>query len=382
MQTMTMRERMLAVLDGRAHDRVPFVTYAGMEGLPFDEIREVLGPNRMGLLRYTMVHRVTYPNCHFESEDHTDRGIQRHPDTIHEAIRVRFPDPPPARESQCKRWQKNTIHTPAGSIYEERAFEPVYGSSSVTKHFIQEPEDYEVLWSLLEDAVIEPDYDRFLRDKAEVGDEGLAMAWIERTPYQQLWVEWVGLANLGYHLADCPGRVFHTMELIRERARKMFEIAARSPAPFIEMPDNITAPAIGPKRFREYCVPLYNELAGMLEERGALVFVHMDGELEGLWEAIAESRVDGLDSFTPAPDTNTSIEEAVSLCPDLRFWVNFPASVHLRSPEEVRAMAETILRAAGHTRHLQIQITENIHTGIWRTSFPIIADAIDDFGPP
>jgi hypothetical protein len=375
---MTMRERMHAVLAGREHDRVPFCTYSGMEGLPFDEITAVLGPNRWGRLHFTMVHRVSYPHCRFETEDQSGSGSHL-VDVAHEAIGLRFPSPPPA---EGERWQRNTIHTPAGSIYEERVFEPEYESSTARKHFLRTPADYEVFWAFLGDAVIEPHYDRYLQEDALAGDDGMAMAWIERTPYQQLWVEWVGLGNLGIHMADFPDYVHRTMDLLRARLRTTFEIAARSPAPFVEMPDNITAPAIGPRRFREYCVPLYNELAAMLADRGALVFVHMDGELQGLWDEIAASSVGGLDSFTPAPDTATPIEQAVACCPDLRLWVNFPASRHLSSPEDVRATADAILEAAGHTGRLQLQITENIAAGTWPTSLPIIADAIEEFGRP
>ena len=54
----------------------------------------------------------------------------------------------------------------------------------------------------------------------------------------------------------------------------------------IDVPDNITAPVIGPKNFRKYCAPLYNELAEMLADVGTLVYVHMDGDLKPLWKLI------------------------------------------------------------------------------------------------
>ncbi len=378
MRHMTMRQRMLAVLGGEEHDRVPFCTYGGMEGLPFEEVKALLGAGRWGQLRYSPIYTARYPNCRFTSEDYTGACVVRQ-DTIHQATGLKFPPPPLGAGD---RWQKNTVHTPAGSIYELRKYEPAYNSSSVRKHFVETPADYAVLRSLLEDAILEPDYDRYRREDALAGDDGIGMAWIERTPYQQLWIEWVGLDMLPLHLADCPEEVAHTVDLLRRRQRKLFEIAARSPAPFVEMPDNITMPAIGHKRFREYCVPLYDELAGMLAERGALVFVHMDGELRGLWEAIAASGVGGLDSFTPAPDTKTSMAEAFVCCPNMRWWVNFPASLHLSSPAAIRAVAGEILHAAGRSGRLQLQITENIAEGTWRTSLPIIADAIEDFGVP
>ena len=113
--------------------------------------------------------------------------------------------------------------------------------------------DYERLWSYLEDAVILDNYDQYYRDCAELGDDGIPKTEIERTPWQQLWIEWVGLEPLSYHLADWPEHVEHTLDLLERRARQTFEIAARSPAPFIVMVDNITASAIGPARFRKYC---------------------------------------------------------------------------------------------------------------------------------
>ena len=41
MPEMTMRKRMLALVQGRAHDRVPFVMYDGI--LPVDEVVAHLG---------------------------------------------------------------------------------------------------------------------------------------------------------------------------------------------------------------------------------------------------------------------------------------------------------------------------------------------------
>ncbi len=267
MKPLTMRERILAVVHDRPLDRVPFVLYDGM--LPTEEVWEAVGRESVGFLRWSAVHRVEHPHCGFETDEYY----------IGDA-----------------KWQRNTLYTPSGSLFEERAFEPVYGSSSIRKHYIEQPEDYPIFWSFLEDCVILEDYDRFLRDQAELGDDGTPLVAVERTPYQHLWILWAGLDHLSNHLVDIPDRVAHTVELLNARERKIMELAARSPATFIDFPDNITAPAVGPKRFQEYCTPLYDELADMLADRGGVVFVHMDGDLKPLWQLIArvESRRDRL----------------------------------------------------------------------------------------
>lgn len=349
MPSATMRERMLAVIQGRPHDRVPFVQYSGIAA-PNEEVWAHLGRGRVGILQWCSVHRVDTPNCRFEHEDYERDGA---------------------------RFRRTTLRTPVGSLFEERQFEPAYGSSSIRRHFVQEPRDYDVLIAYLRDGVVLDDYEGYAKVDAALGDDGLPLPAVERTPYQQLWVQWAGLSNLSIHLAECPSKVEDVIELLCQRARRIFEVAARSPAPFIDFPDNITAPAIGPERFRRYCVPLYNELAAMLAERGAIAFVHMDGYLKPLWGEIGQCGIRGIDSLSPPPDNDTSVAAARRMWPEMRLWVNFPSSCHLRGYKGAREVAEQILEEDGGSGLLQIQVSENVPRDAWRESYRAIADAID-----
>lgn len=353
MKPMTIRERMLAVVQGKEHDLIPFAMYEVI--FPPKLAIEYLGRGRIGIVRYRAIFRVEHPNCFFTKE------IYKEGDT---------------------KYKRTFLHTPKGKLEEIRVFEPAYDSSTACKHFIKTRQDYEVFWSYLEDCEILDNYDQYYRDVAELGEDGLVQAEPERTPWQQLWIEWVGLESLSYHLIDFPEHVEHTIDLLTQRERKIFEIAYRSPAPYINIPDNLTAPAIGKARFLNYCVPLYDELAGMMAERGAPVFVHMDGMLKPLWKEIADSRVAGVDSFTPLPDCDMTVAEAVELWPEKLLWVNFPSSIHLASPEKIRSTVEEILAVAGHTGRLQIQASENVPLDRWQISFPIIVEAIERFGKP
>jgi hypothetical protein len=195
----TNKDRILAVVRGKPVDRVPFVMYEGI--LPVADVIEHLGPGTIGIMKWSNVHRTEYPNCRTEIKEYLSDG---------------------------RRQQKKTIHTPAGSMFEERAFEPAYGSSSIIKHFVEEEKDYEVLWSYLQDAVISPDYERFHADQSALGENGVPLVAVERTPYQQLWVQWTGLDNLGYHFADFPDKVEHTVSMLTDRAHRIFDIVRDS----------------------------------------------------------------------------------------------------------------------------------------------------------
>jgi hypothetical protein len=351
---MTMRDRILAVIHGREHDRVPFCQYEGV--FPTEELWEVVGRGNIGLIRWSSVHATETPNCRFEWEEY---------------------------EVGDRRAARSTVHTPAGSLAEERIFEPAYGSSSVRKHYVVEPEDYQVLLAYLRDTVVRENLDQVVRDREALGDDGIPMPALTRTPYQQLWVQWVGLEDLSLHMADglelVEGCVAEMTRICLETYEAARSAAQRVGLDMIEIPDNVTAPAIGPARFRRYCVSLYDRLADMLDGLDVPVYVHMDGDLKPLWDEIGASKVGGLDSFSPTPDNDTSPADAVRLWPDMRLWLNFPSSVHIRDDAGVYAVATDILQQAGHTGRLQIQISENVPTGAWRTSYPAIARAIRDF---
>ena len=356
--SMTMHERMLAVMQGRSHDRVPFIQYDDAVA-PNEEIWELIGRENMGLWRWSRVHRIEHPHCKFEVKRIQRRGLKG---------KIR------------------TLHTPAGDLTEEVHYEPTYGTGSIRKHFIKEPQDYHIFMAFLRDCVVRDDIRHYVRDLREMGDDGWPLPAVMRTPYQQLWIQWVLIDDLAAHLVDCPELVEETAALMAGIERQIFAVvrraAQRVPVPMIDVPDNITAPVIGPKNFRKYCLPLYNELAEMLADVGTLVYVHMDGDLKPLWKLIGESGVRGIDSLSPPPDNDTSVGQAHALWPEMRLCPNFPSSVHLAEPEQIYAVARQILDEGGHSGRLQIQISENVPPGVWRKSFPQIVAAIRDFGAP
>lgn len=352
---MTMRERMLAAIEGHEHDRVPFVQYDGIAA-PNEEVWELIGRENMGVLRWSSVHALQAPHCRFATEEIDYQG---------------------------RRGFRTTLHTPRGELSTERLYEPVFGTSAARVHYVKEPADYHVLLSYLRDVQVHDDVAPYVRDAEALGDDGLPMVSTGRTPWQQLWVQWVSLEDLCLHAVDEPKLL---AEVTDELTRIMVDIfdsvrraCAELPIRFVDIGDNITAPTIGPANFRKYCVPLYQRLAERLSERDVKVFVHMDGDLKPLWEAIGESGVRGLDSFSPPPDNDTSAAEALAMWPQMRLFMNFPSSIHLAPPEVIYATAMEILQQAGRSGRLQIQISENVPPGVWRTSYPQIVQAIQDF---
>ena len=358
MQQLTMRQRMLNVFRGGELDRVPFVQYDGISA-PNSDIWQVIGRENMGILRWCGVHRFEHPNCRFDSQEYTQDGL---------------------------RAGRTILTTPKGTLTEEKLFEPALGSAATRKHFVTRPADYEILLSFLRDITVVQDLTGVRQAIAELGEDGLPLVAVARTPYQQLWIQWVCIEDLALHLVDHPELLEECTRLLGDIERRICDVAVATldkiDLPFIDFPDNITAPVIGERYFRRYCLPHYRYLADRLRGRNTGVIVHMDGDLQPLAKAIAETPLCGLDSFSPQPDNDTTVAEAVRLWPNLRLMVNFPSSVHLGTPDTIYRQALRILEEGGHTRRLWIQVSENTPPQCWRKSYPEIVRAIRDFGKP
>ncbi len=354
MKPTCMRERIIAVIRGQELDRVPFVQYDGM--FPNQEVWDVVGRDNLGLLRWMYVYQLSHPNCASHSEEVEIGG---------------------------KRGVRNTLVTPKGTLTEERLYEPTYGTTAAHTHYVKDRADYEALLAYLRDTVVTETRDNFLRSREELGDDGLPMVATPRTAYQQLWVQWVSLQDLSLHLVDYPDLLAEVVAELNRIELETFEVTYRvakdEPMYFVDIPDNITAPTIGERYFRQYCLPLYQRFAEMMAEVEVKVFAHMDGDLKPLWAAIGESGLQGIDSFSPPPDNDTSPAEALAQWHYMRLFMNFPSSIHIARPEVIYATTMDLLQQAGASGRLQIQISENVPPGVWRTSYPEIVRAIHDF---
>jgi hypothetical protein len=354
--TMTNRERMTRFIKGLPTDRTPFVQYDNI-GAPNEEIWNALGRENMGISIWTEAYRLVNEHCSMKIDQITRNR---------KVVNI------------------TTLQTPVGTLYQERV--PVPGIPKVTninKHFVTSLEDYKIILAYLSDIRVVENREKLKSSWNYVGDDGLPHTWIGRTPFQELWVNWVSMIDLSFHLMDDPILLDEVMALFGDitlqAAAVSAQVADAIEIPYIVIGDNITAPLIGPKRFAKYCLPYYQKVAKLFAEKEIPLVVHMDGDLKPLWSLIGESGVGGLDSFSPPPDNDTSVAEANSMWPDMRLMLNFPSSVHLGSEEEIYQKTVELLNEAGDSGQLQIQISENPPPGCWRKSYPQIIRAIEEF---
>lgn len=177
-------------------------------------------------------------------------------------------------------------------------------------HLIKHKADYRTVEYILERAEVVPRFDEVLEEQTRLGGYGLAVPGLDRIPFQQILLEYLGETALFYALYDSPRHVGRLMtlldQLITEAVRQMADL----PVPYVEFMDNLDGIMTNPRLFEQYCLPYYQRYVEMLHGQGKKVGSHTDGNLKPLLNLLAESGLDVCESFSPFPLTECTFEEA------------------------------------------------------------------------
>jgi hypothetical protein len=347
---MNHRERIYTALAGELPDQVPWSIYRGL--LPRHKEAERLQKLGLAIVVNAGTVSLERPNVKITTQ------------ALNEVDRL---------------WMR-TYQTPVGYLQQIYRIETGYGSSWTIEYPVKEPKDYAVLEFIINDAVYCPNYDSFQETDRSVGDAGFVMTSVERTPIQKLWIEYTGIKRLSIDLHENRDIVENMLNTILAKQRQMWEVVANLPAEYVWCPDNITGAVVGPPLFERYIVPYYQELATFMHTRGKRLVAHMDGMMHSLVDYVAKLDLDVIEAFTPPPDGNLSLAEARRAWKDKVIWINFPSSMHVAEPNQIREMTCKLLEQVAPGDRILFGVTENVPDRSWRQSLRAITEAMNEYG--
>jgi len=348
---MTPRERLVAALRGEPVDHVPLCAYPGL--LPRGETERRLRNEGLGLFHRIGVVATERPNVSTSTTHYREQG---------------------------RWWVRNTVHTPVGEVSEVLRTGGGYGTSLRCEFFLKRPEDYRVLEFLVKDEVYSPCVEAFHEAERTLGEDGVVIGNLGYTPMQQMLIMWMGPERFAIDFYERPDEFFSLYELLCRRHEEQYEIAAASPAEFLEYGDNVTSEMIGLERFQKFVVPCYNRFGEQLHAKGKRLGSHLDGNLKILKEAIRDSELDFIEAYNPPPDGDLSIREARACWGDKVIAINYTSSLHLASPERIEAHTLDLLRDSGDGRGFIVGVTENIPEHVWQNTLTQINGILREQG--
>ena len=345
--TMTPRERVLAVLRGAPVDKVPLTIYEAK--IPQCAVERRLRNEGMCIVNRSIpAVRAITPNCITETRRYVRDGVEL---------------------------VESVVRTPVGELSEIRR--PAGFTSWAHTKLFKRPEDYRVLRFMMEDQQFVPDYDAYRAAEEWMGEDVLLRGAVGATPLHEIMIAWMGVEVFAVEWAERRDEILELVRLIGRRQREVYSLLADSPITHANYGGNEVPEVMGPPRFAEFCVPLYEECAAVLHRRGKLLGVHLDGNNRAWAELVAGSSLDYVEAFTPAPDTDMTLAEALSAWPDKVLWINFPSSLHVASLDVIRKAAREIVALARETNRVIVGITEDIPAPRWQANLLAISEVVN-----
>ncbi|MHC4985507.1 MAG: hypothetical protein ACYTFO_05055 [Planctomycetota bacterium] len=343
---MDFRERVEAYLSRERPDMIPYAVYEWLYSVEqADDAWEAMFAAGLGIIRHVHCYSESATNVDFDETVYEEDGL-----TV----------------------MRRTYTTPVGSIYE------TWRNGWQHECMLKGPDDYRVMTYIAEHTAVGPDPDTLGPQLESMPAHTVALAALSRTPYQRMLVDLAGVGNFPFHLVDYEDEVRALYEALRAVYRRRVEIAAECPCRFVHFGENFNADSIGPKRYEEFILPVYEECIGILHAAGKIVGAHYDGRTASCAEVINRSPLDLVESFTEPPEGDQPLDVARANWPDKLIWCNIGVSDYKLPPAELRERVQSMVTAgAPDGKRLALEVSEHLPVN-WRESMPIVLAALND----
>ncbi len=308
---MTPRDRALAVLHGRRPDCVPW--YGDLDYLATAQIGRGERPSdfkqsaayldwhrelRLGFyLQGYFPFRTIIENCRVEEwrEDHA---------------RIR------------------RIVPPHGTLQERWTWLPDSFTEGPVEHLLKGAADLRAYQYLHANTRYVADYAFGEARGPQIGDIGLHLAYLPKSPFMQLVALDAGIIAAVDMIDDAPELFAETMEVVGRSHDAAAALAVASPAELLMIPENLSSESVGPVLFERFMRGYQEKWTARIRAAGKFSCMHLDGTLRGLLREECTVGFDFIESLTPAPVGDLAVEDWKPFCGAARtiFWGGIPGA--------------------------------------------------------
>jgi len=291
------RHRLLAILDRRPPDRIPWIPRLELwyrarlrtdsmpeawRGLSLREIEHRLGvgtPARDGRIFRQRMEGVE---------------VQVHREGMFEVKQYR---------------------TPVGSLRQVMRFSHELDRlglpGRVVEYPLKSPADYRIWEWILDHTYWDPDYEAYQQYDADIGCDGLPMVQVGDVPFHEFLEDLVGYEYGFYHLMDFASQVEGLLEHMQAVQReRLWPVIEASPAKLILHGAHLSSQFTPPRLFERYILPYYQEFIPRMHDAGKFVAMHADNDTQQILELIEQAGWDMVECFVTAPMVPVTLAEA------------------------------------------------------------------------
>jgi len=394
---MTHKERMLAAIQGRPTDRIPWAPRLDL----WYNANKRAGTLPSRYRNATLTELVDDLEVGFHAVVPDFRGLRRPEDDAGRPLGVyNLPAMPyrtqfeNVRRTVRQEGDRKLVEyaTPAGNLrtvtlHDERMRAAGITITHVEEYAFKSAEDYGALGYLFENARVFPHYGGYQAFADRVGERGLAVGFVSAaaSPTHLLQREILPLERFFLETYDHPDELRQLTQQMQPYWDQVLEVAAQAPAEVLFFGANYDGSVQYPPFFAEHIQPGLAAFADKLHANGKYLLTHTDGENTGLLQHYVESRFDIADSVCPAPMTKLTFGEVrEAFAGRITIMGGIPAVVLLKgsmADRDFERFLDSFFEQLGAGDHLILGISDTTPPAAEFERILRIGQRVEEFGP-
>ena len=313
---MTNRERLLAIMEGRLPDRVPWIPRLAIwyeankrqgtlpepyRGLSLREVeRKVFGGTAA---RDGTIYRIEIDGVEIRTHQPGDMECLTEYVTPVGTVTTRFRSTPHLREQGIQ--------------------------DAEVEFMLKRREDYPVVEYIIEHTRYTPTFDQYEAYERDVGEEGYPMVNCGDCPMHHWMRALVGYDQAYFHLNDYPAEVERLVGVLTDHYKEtIWRHMLDSPARLLMHGHHLSSQMTPPPLFERHILPYYEELAPKLRARGKTLALHADNDTRHIFWQIERAGFGMVECFVTQPMVETTLAEARAAWGDrVIIWGGVPAVI-------------------------------------------------------
>jgi hypothetical protein len=368
---MTNRERLLAILDGEAPDRVPWIP-------------------RLSIWHTAATRRGTLP-ARFEGMSLREVERELRLGTPARDGHVFVTEQGGDVEITEIREGDSTVaeyRTPAGTVTTRHRLSDELSAAGIqsleVEHMVKSPADLAVAAYLYEHVQLTPAFDDYLAYDADIGDDGFPMVQVGDVPFHHFLQKLAGYQNAFYLLADAPAQVQELLERMEAWDRQhLWPVLAECPARLLLHGLHFDSGLTPPPMFERWITPYYRDLTTLLHGRGKSLCTHADNDSRLILGHMKEAGFDMAETFTTEPLVSCTLAEAREAWgSDVIIWGGVPSVIlePVWSDADFESYMADVFRTLAPGRAFLLGVADNVMPDALPERIERISDMVDAWG--
>ncbi|RMF93331.1 MAG: hypothetical protein D6736_01970 [Nitrospinota bacterium] len=394
---MTHRERMLAAIQGKPTDQLPWAPRMDLWYIAL-RARGTL-PERFVGLNTAEIADVLGVGCHAVRADYTlprdpedlilrGFGLDNHPDYPY---RVELRDLPVDFHFDRENI-RTTIHTPAGEVttHLQQTVQMTRDGISVPfvkRYAIRSPADFEAVAQIFDHLEVIPTPEAYAAFQQRIGERGLAVAKgpVGASPMHLLLHEMVAMDQFFYLYADERKALYRLVERMTPFFEAALEAILQCSAEVVFWGANYDQDLTWPPFFEAEIAPWLKKVSERVHAAGKLLLTHTDGENRALFPFYPSCGFDVAESVCPSPMTRCTLAEIrAGMGPQVTVWGGIPSIALLQDAMDEQAFEaylDQMFDELGSGERLILGVADNVPPDADLTRLERIKERIEAFGP-